>query len=225
MMVFLIIFLVVCITFLVALIIGWVNNSNKSEENLEVLLVRNRTWAKNILEADQKYALEYGLLTRSFHFILKEVKSIRVFEESETIVITDVPYKFSDIISLELYDESTIIITNSVTKRDTGSMIGRAVVGGALIGGVGAVIGGVSAKQNTVATQETSHHYCLYLTINNLTNPLISFVFEEVYVELDDSDTSGLKTYWPIPYEKIMSVVSMVSVIIERNKILQKEII
>ncbi|OFY41582.1 MAG: hypothetical protein A2X18_07090 [Bacteroidetes bacterium GWF2_40_14] len=216
-------FIIICIV--VGIIIMLVSDSIKSNEAKKELLEIKNSYAKNILEADQKYSLEYGVITKSFHKEFNEIESIRVFEESETIVIMDVPYKFVDIISVELYDDSKIIITNSVTKTSTGSMIGRAVVGGALIGGVGAVIGGVSAKQNTVATQETSHHYCMYITINNLTNPLISFVFKGGVVELDNTKESGIETYWPIPYEKIMSVVSMISVIIERNKRLQKDII
>jgi len=51
-----------------------------------------------------------------------------------------------------LVDSSTTSTSQSGTstsKANTGNMIGRAVVGGILIGGVGAVIGGLSAKRES----------------------------------------------------------------------------
>lgn len=42
--------------------------------------------------------------------------------------------------------------TKSNTKTDTGSMIGRSIVGGAMFGTPGAIIGGSTAKQNTTST-------------------------------------------------------------------------
>lgn len=57
-------------------------------------------------------------------------------------------------------------------------MVGRAVVGGVLTGGLGAVAGAATAKKNVSdnATSQTTttHKYTLYINVNNLQEPTIS---------------------------------------------------
>ncbi len=73
-----------------------------------------------------------------------------------------IPYK--DILSVELFQNGT-----SITKTVRSSQIGGAVVGGFLLGGAGAVIGGLSGKTETTGKV---NHIALRLTINDVKNPL-----------------------------------------------------
>lgn len=53
-------------------------------------------------------------------------------------------FNAQDILEVELNEDGT-----QVTKTSTGGVVGRALVGGAISGGIGAVIGGTTAKANT----------------------------------------------------------------------------
>ena len=54
-------------------------------------------------------------------------------------------------------------------------MAGRALVGGVLLGGAGAMVGAVTAnkdtKINTTTSQTTTHDYIIYLSIDDMINP------------------------------------------------------
>jgi hypothetical protein len=105
-------------------------------------------------------------------------KSLLVFEASKTIIIANDTFKFDDIVSFEVFDNSKTIYSGSVstTKTKTGSMVGRAVVGGVLFGGVGAVVGGATAGKKAITEGQTariSHYYTVVITINSLSNPIV----------------------------------------------------
>jgi len=112
------------------------------------------------------------------HTIPNIEKSLLVFESSETLIIANKIYKFRDIVSFEVFDNSQTIYSGSVstTKTKTGSMLGRAAVGGLLLGGVGAIVGGTTAGKETVTEGQattTTHDYSIVVTVNNLSNPII----------------------------------------------------
>lgn len=112
--------------------------------------------------------------------------SFIIFESSQTIFLYNNPYSFKDIISFEVFDNSSTINKGSIdtqTKTKTSSMLGRAVVGGVLAGGAGAVIGGLTAKQNSQSfnntSTETKHNYYINITINDLKNPIVKIALLE----------------------------------------------
>lgn len=70
--------------------------------------------------------------------------SILVFPDSEKIVIDACTYDFSDIMDFAVNEEKSYKSSTS-----TGSAIGRGIVGGVLLGGVGALAGAATAKKNT----------------------------------------------------------------------------
>ena len=159
---------------------------------------------------------KFGELTKNisyyvgddFYLITKRVqlidKSILIFESSETIVIEKNPYKFKDIVSFEVFDNSKTIYSGSTatTKTNTGSMIGRAVVGGVLLGGVGAAIGGATAKKETEIsgqTSRTTHDYDIIVTVNSIASPIIK-------ISLGKNQ------------ETMQEIASIFSIILERNK-------
>lgn len=91
-------------------------------------------------------------------------------------------YSFDEIIDAEIEDIITQHTSGGeiVTKTKTGNMIGRAVVGGVLTGGTGAIIGGATAKKvSTVMPSEIQikHRYNLLVTTRNISNPLITINF------------------------------------------------
>jgi hypothetical protein len=145
-------------------------------------------------QAEAEYAQEYGKLVEQFgeattFFVLgldetKVANYLYVFEPASMICLKGEVIPFSRILGFSLNDDTETIMHNessysSVTKTDTGSMIGRAAVGGILLGGVGALAGATTAQKKTITTptvnQTTStikHKYSLFLNIDDLSNPL-----------------------------------------------------
>ena len=106
-----------------------------------------------------------------------------IFEDSSTLVLKGEVIPFSKVLGFALNDDSETLVHNetqysSTTKTSTGSMFGRAVVGGVLFGGVGALAGATTAKKETITTPSTSstmtmtkHRYVLFVNLDDLGNP------------------------------------------------------
>ena len=94
--------------------------------------------------------------------------------------------------------ETTILTsTRTQTTTSTGSMMGRALVGGVLLGPAGALAGGVTARRtgtsNTLGTQSTTHidvvtAVILKVLVNDMQRPIfiINFLDDEVAKNTDD---------------------------------------
>ena len=103
---------------------------------------------------------------------------IHVYENKKEVFILGNKYNFSDIISCTFSDSPTTIKgkINATTKTNTGSMVGRAIVGDVIAGPAGAIIGGSTAKKNTEFIQENDtvvHDYTVIININSITNPIL----------------------------------------------------
>lgn len=134
-----------------------------------------------------------------------------IFEDSSTIVLNAEVIPFSKVLGFTLYDDKQTLIKNdtvyqSTTKTSTGSMIGRAAVGGILLGGVGALAGAATAKTETTttpvsggSTTTTSHIYKLFINIDDLSQPT-----RVIHI--------GAST------EKAQHVVNIFNIIIKRNQ-------
>ena len=107
---------------------------------------------------------------------------INVYENQKKVFIMGKEYSFSDILSCTFTDNPTTIkgkmtaISNS--KGDNGNTIGRAIVGGAIAGPAGAIIGGTTAKRQTQTEYKqdndvTYHDYTVIINVNSITNPII----------------------------------------------------
>ena len=85
-------------------------------------------------------------------------------------------YPIRDILDASVVEDGAVI---TQTKTSRSSQIGGALVGGVLLGGVGAVIGGLSAK--TVSTSEQLENSIeLLIRINDTQNPVWSIPFLSV---------------------------------------------
>jgi hypothetical protein len=79
--------------------------------------------------------------------------------------------------SVEIFEDGT-----SVTKTVRSSQIGGAVVGGLILGGVGAIIGGLSGKAETT---RKVNRIDLRIIVNDTTHPLHDVVFLNVETKND----------------------------------------
>lgn len=143
----------------------------------------------------------------------------RIYQKAKRfIIITDnklyvIP--FGKIIGYELNNlnkgEAALhSATITTTKTDTGDMVKRAIIGGVVAGGVGAVIGGITAQK----TQEQSEVQEL---ADMMGNHIASIPNYELTIELDDIITPTIK----IPLEKdkknAEELSEILNVIIKRN--------
>lgn len=109
----------------------------------------------------------------------KSVMNLFLTKKNKKLWLNKTLYSFEDILDAEIEDLATQHTTGGdiVTKTKTGSMIGRAVVGGVLTGGIGAIIGGATAKKESLVMPtkiHTIHRYNVLITTRNLSNPLIT---------------------------------------------------
>lgn len=100
------------------------------------------------------------------------------YEDSNMAIIEGEHIAFDKILSCCLTDnQQTISITSGKndTRTSTSSAIGRALVGGVLMGGVGALAGATTAKKetniNTTTKHTTTHDFVIYLNVDDITNP------------------------------------------------------
>lgn len=137
---------------------------------------------------------------------------IMVIEAKSEIEINKRKYPFSKILNFKVNDNPTIIQSPASyeTKKSTSSMLGRALIGGILTGGVGAIVGAATAKSMTVQTaavdSTTHHNYTIIINIDDISNPT------EI-LEIKDSRSQ----------QKVEEISGILNVIINNNK--QKNIL
>ena len=115
-----------------------------------------------------------------------------VNEENKYIVIKNKIYEFKDILGFETKDDTEVITSSyttpptTITRTNTGSMMGRTVVGGLVGGTAGALLGGLTAVKAsefrggvTTTTTKTKHKYTINITTNNLKKPVVSIKLGE----------------------------------------------
>lgn len=130
-------------------------------------------------------------------------REVVVFEETDRVWICGRAYPMRSILGCTLEDNHSIIRSDvvSTTKTDTGSMLGRSIVGGAAAGDTGAIVGGVTASKTTVSkggVDKISHNYTVIIYVDSLVEPTISI----------DTGADSKKTN---------EIVGLMNVIISRN--------
>lgn len=109
---------------------------------------------------------EYGTQLICLNY---EKSSIRIVKlDNKTKEFKSEEFKVRDLISFEIEERGRVI-----SRVSNKSMIGRAAVGGMLFGGVGAIIGGATAKQKSV--EGGSGVTTIKLIVDDLDNPVRRF--------------------------------------------------
>ena len=108
-------------------------------------------------------------------------------------------YSFDDILDFELIEDG-----NSITKGGTG----RAIAGGLLFGGIGAIVGGATAKRKT---KSTCTRLQIKITLNNISNPM-------VYVNLITTETKTDSLIYKTAYGSAQNIMSVLQIICANNQ-------
>jgi len=185
------------------------NQGGKSQEEIEKKYQEEwKKWEQEKQEFSELLT-KYGVITNEIRMEnFKSSNNIFIFEESSTIIIYKVPYKFDDILGFEVYDNGKTIFSGTTsettTSTNTGNMLGRALVGGVLAGGVGAIIGAATAKKDIKSqvisqTAITEHNYDVVLIMNSLSTPTLK-------VNFNNNQNS------------IQEFVAVLSIILKRNR-------
>ncbi|GAK09594.1 SHOCT domain-containing protein [Geomicrobium sp. JCM 19038] len=115
-------------------------------------------------------------------------------------------YDYEDIVNFELLEDG-----NSVASGG----LGRALVGGALFGGTGAIVGGITGKKTTKAICSTLK---IKVTMNNMSEPVIYINFIETKTKKDSSS-------YKILFDSAQECLSILQLICEKadKKTLDKQ--
>ena len=187
------------IALFIIMVIYQLVNSSKEDEIKKQKEIEDQERNKNKLE--ELKSTFNAPITKVINYDIQ--KYVFISEEKSLIMLNEHIYHFKEILDFTLSDNSVVVFTptTSKTTTNTGSMLGRAIVGGVLTGGVGAVIGGATASQTTQTskgTSHTKHDYILVITVNNLSNPV-----ENIHIG------------WRENYAREIS--SILSIIVSRN--------
>lgn len=105
-------------------------------------------------------------------------------------VVTQI-FNAKDVVSCEILEDKDTII-----KTSNGNMMTRAIIGGVVSGGVGAVIGGVTAEKTT---KQIVNNITLRILTTNVDDPVKDFVFYNGKTKKDTSiyqNAIGQATEW-----------------------------
>lgn len=143
----------------------------------------------------------YNNWLRKQAMILDEEKSILAIIQSNNLKM--IPFK--DIISSEIIKDDV-----SITKTSRGSQIGGALVGAAIAGGLGALIGGLSG---TKVSHNEVKKLQLQITVDDLINPvyIITFLNSDKPIKTDDNNYLSIE-------KELIHWHKLLSVIINRNE-------
>lgn len=206
--------LIFCVFGLVAVILILIVKKREEKEAAEEEKKAAEEEKKEIEERKEEIRKRKMEFDRLYGTCVKEIKSdsptyylqsiVYVYKDSEIIVLDNIAYKFSDIISYSATGKDVSIGGKviSTTKIDSKSMIGRAVAGGLVAGSAGMVLGGATAKSDTTTTYFDgfmSHFYNIYISINDLSNPVAKIFFA------DDGECAN-------------ELISILNIIIKNNK-------
>lgn len=163
--------------FLVALILGIVGGIISAIQNSKMSDKKVEEYDKWLDELNTKYGevtLAINNAGTTSGYRKDKQNSILVFDNQSIIIINGVTYEYNEILDFDINNQMSY-----KTSTSAESMLGRAVVGGVLTGGVGAVIGGATAKKETKGIIE---EYKVNISVRRMSAPLITVITKDVSV-------------------------------------------
>lgn len=104
--------------------------------------------------------------------IINTLSTLLVFDHKKKIALNGNLYDYIDILDFSVNNQMSYR-----TSTSTGSMVGRGIVGGVLLGGVGALAGASTASKTT--TSEVIS-YTITINIRNMQHPIETFVTSDL---------------------------------------------
>jgi len=145
-------------------------NSETKELNKNKKLVLKEVEKLEDFKIDK---MELSKLNSQLLALDKERKKIALIKKVNEKVASDV-FNINEILGVELQLDGEVI-----SRVSNKSMLGRAAIGGILFGGVGAVIGGVTAKQKKGKADSIK----LRFVVNDIDDPFRYFEFNTIPYE------------------------------------------
>lgn len=173
------------------------NYSNVMEKELEKALINNN------FTADISYLSDDYLSGIALNKTEEKVVVFKRFNIKEDF--SPSIYNFSDILECSIKEDGDTVI-NTVSK----SLIGRAMAGGVLFGGIGAVIGGLSGER---IVSEKIYRATLSLTFDDIDYPIREVDFLNSNMLVDRNSDLYRKIY-----DDLNKWHKTISVIIKRNE-------
>ncbi|MGL5480093.1 MAG: zinc-ribbon domain-containing protein [Clostridium sp.] len=109
-------------------------------------------------------------------------------------------YSFDDIVSYELIEDNDCIVKGG---------LGRAIVGGALLGGVGAVVGSTTG---TKKSKKVITKLIVKITVNNIENPV-------VYIDIINKPTQSASIAYTTKFKEAQEIISVLELIVKQYKV------
>ncbi len=176
------IFIIVCIVLTII-------TEKKRKEKTKVLLQEAESLNFNATKTVGNY-ISFDDINKKWAIPTKLPSGMFKYAVTKDSIILD----YSDILDFELLEDG-----NSVSKGG----VGKALAGGLLFGGVGAIVGGVTAKRTTKSTCSSLR---IKITTKNINEPV-------VYISFISSETSSSGILYQEVYKQAQEIMSILNII------------
>ncbi len=179
-------FIVIVAIVVLALVVNYLTSEKQEEKNEEAQEEYGEQQRIEQEKTKVKYDIDLANMKEKYGEVANKISFEKYSLENEIIVFHDTKnvwicgkiYSYDNILSCSYHDDAQTIKgeTEYKTKTSTGSMIGRAVVGGVLTGGIGAAVGAATAGKKTVASSKEDkvlHDYTVFINTNVISNPVL----------------------------------------------------
>lgn len=205
------------IIFIITFIVLIAKSNTQSETNLILPIIVELmaiifafyTIYQNKLKIEEMTVLRNEQIKLDTENDLTEViPQLSLNEKSKKLRINNSIYSFKDIIGCEIIEDGEVITTTTEKKK---AAIGKAIVGGAIFGPAGAIIGGTSGKS---VSRSMNSAFCnkldLKITVNNLNNPV-------EYIKMIDGNISKQSNEYKTSSEEAQKCLSIMQIVINRG--------